>query len=135
MQRSEQKGFGTIVSVLPGRVIVLQTMEGTPSAKAGLSAGDEILAINNIPLSRLEFEQLIQLLTEARQQEAVLDVRKPGNARLLRITLVAGIGRCAQRGPRVHDRARASAICASHSFEEPTGKLVKETIEKLGGAY
>ena len=37
MQRSEQKGFGMIVSVLPGRVIVLQTMEGTPSAKAGLS--------------------------------------------------------------------------------------------------
>jgi len=38
MQNSESKGFGSIVSVLPGRVIVLQTMEGTPSAKSGLTA-------------------------------------------------------------------------------------------------
>ena len=35
MEHSERKGFGTVVSILPGRVIVLQAMEGTPSAKAG----------------------------------------------------------------------------------------------------
>src|SRR5215469_1866148 len=51
MEKSEQKGFGSVVSVLPGRVIVLQAMPGTPSAKAGLSAGDEILGINGIPLA------------------------------------------------------------------------------------
>src|SRR5579872_6382075 len=55
MQKSETKGFGSIVSVLPGRVIVLQAMEGTPSAKSGLTAGDEILAINGYELARLEF--------------------------------------------------------------------------------
>src|ERR1035437_4300360 len=37
MQNSDSKGFGSIVSVLPGRVIVLQAMEGTPSAKSGLT--------------------------------------------------------------------------------------------------
>ena len=52
----------------PGRVIVLQAMPGTPSAKAGLAPGDEILAINGYVLARLEFEQLVQLLTIARQQ-------------------------------------------------------------------
>src|SRR5579872_3381843 len=87
MQRSEQKGFGMIVSVLPGRVIVLQTMDGTPSAKAGLAGGDEILAINNIALSRLDSDQLIQFMSEARQHEVGLDVRRPGNVRLLRFTL------------------------------------------------
>jgi carboxyl-terminal processing protease len=87
MEKSEQKGFGSVVSVLPGRVIVLQTVAGTPSAKAGLSPGDEILAINRIPLNRLEFEQLVQLLTEARQHTAMLDVRRPGNARMLQFVL------------------------------------------------
>src|SRR5690348_7912688 len=43
MQKSESKGFGTIVSINPGQVTILQTMEGSPSAKSGLSAGDEIL--------------------------------------------------------------------------------------------
>src|SRR5262249_17936820 len=46
MESSTQKGFGSIVSLLPGRVIVLQTLPGTPSAKSGLAAGDEIVAIN-----------------------------------------------------------------------------------------
>ena len=35
MQKSEAKGFGTIVSIVPGRVIILQAIEGSPSAKAG----------------------------------------------------------------------------------------------------
>jgi carboxyl-terminal processing protease len=94
MENSEHKGFGTIVSVLPGRVIVLQAAPGSPSAKAGLSPGDEIVAINNYVLARLEFEQLVQLLTEARQHEATIDVRRPGNARLLRMTLT-GPATCA----------------------------------------
>ena len=132
MEKSERKGFGSIVSVLPGRVIVLQTMTGTPSAKAGLSASDEILAINGIALARLEFEQLVQLLTEARQQQAVLDVRRPGNARLFRLTLTPEL----VDSPSV-DRAfmltRGVAYLRIASFEGPTGKLVKETIQKLGG--
>jgi carboxyl-terminal processing protease len=132
MQRSEQKGFGMIVSVLPGRVIVLQTMEGTPSAKAGLSGGDEILAINNIALSRLEPEELIQFMGQARQHEVSLDVRRPGNARLLRFALTPAlvdtptVDRAFLLGPGV-------GFLRLTAFEGPTGKLVKETIEKLGG--
>src|SRR5947208_14174332 len=87
METSTQKGFGSIVSLLPGRVIVLQTLPGTPSAKSGLSPGDEIVAINNIPLARLEIEQLVQLLTEARQHQVKIDVRRQGNARLLPLIL------------------------------------------------
>ena len=34
MENSTQKGFGSVVSILPGRVIVLQTLPGTPSSKA-----------------------------------------------------------------------------------------------------
>src|ERR1700738_4719943 len=44
MEHSERKGFGTVVSILPGRVIVLQALPGTPSAKAGLAPGAGLLA-------------------------------------------------------------------------------------------
>jgi len=132
MEKSERKGFGSIVSVLPGRVIVLQTMPGTPSAKSGLAAGDEILAINGYVLARLEFEQLVQLLSEARQRPALLDVRRPGNARILRFTLTPEL----VDSPSV-DRAFSVAPGIGYlritSFDEGTGKLVKTTIEKLGG--
>ncbi len=132
MQKSESKGFGTIVSVVPGRVTILQTMEGSPSAKAGLSAGDQILAINNIPLAALVPEQLMQLLSQARQQAAVLDVHKPGNARTFRLTLSPEL----IDAPSV-DRpfllAPGVAYLRIKSFDEPTGKLVKSTVDALGG--
>ena len=70
MESSEQKGFGSVVSVLPGRVLFLQTLPGTPSNKAGIQAGDELVAINNVAIRSLEPEQIIQLLTEARQHES-----------------------------------------------------------------
>src|SRR5271170_6330720 len=70
MERSEQRGFGTIVSILPGRVIILQTMPGSPSAKSGLQPGDEIVAVNNIALARLEPEQIIEFLSQSRQHQA-----------------------------------------------------------------
>src|SRR6478752_6669248 len=86
LETSTRKGFGSVVSVLPGRVIVLQTTPGTPSAKSGVSPGDEILAVNNIRLDRLDMDQLIGLLQQSRQQPARLTVRRPGNARTLDFT-------------------------------------------------
>ena len=43
MEASEQKGFGSIVSVLPGQVIFLQIFPGTPTSKAGIQPGDELV--------------------------------------------------------------------------------------------
>ena len=85
MERSEQKGFGSVVSILPGRVIVLQTLPGTPSAKAGLAPGDEILAVNGYETARLDVDQLSELLTESRERPAQIVVRRPGG--ILRFTL------------------------------------------------
>jgi carboxyl-terminal processing protease len=134
MQSSERKGFGSVVSLLPGRLIVLQTLEGSPSAKAGLSAGDEILAINTIPVRYLDIDQLTQLLGEARQKEATLDVRKPGSERPVQLVMSPAL----LDAPTV-DRVYMVAPGIGHlritGFEEPTGRLVKQTIEKLGGEY
>ena len=133
MQHSERKGFGTVVSLLPGRLIILQALEGSPSAKAGLSAGDEILGINNFQVRYLDVDQLTQVLGEARQHEAVLDVRKPGSERVVQVAMSPAL----LDAPTV-DRAYMVAPGIGHlritSFEQPTGALVKETIEQLGGA-
>ncbi len=132
MEKSEQKGFGTIVSLLPGRVIVLQVMQNTPSARAGINPGDEVLAINGIALSQLDLEQLQQLLGQSRQMKVRLDVRRPGNTRLLQFFLEPET----VDSPSV-DRAfllePGIAFIRVTSFEEKTAKLVKEQIEKLGG--
>jgi carboxyl-terminal processing protease len=132
MERSEQKGFGSVVSVLPGRVTVLQAMPGTPSARAGLSPGDEIVVINNVPLAALSFDQLIQFLGESHQQRAELLVRRPGSVRPLRFDLDPEL----IDAPSV-DRAfllqPGIGYVRVASFDPQTAKLLKDSIEKLGG--
>ncbi len=133
MQNSTTKGFGSVVSILPGRVIVLQTLPGTPSARSGISPGDEILALNNIRLDRLTLDQLVGLLGESRQQPARLDVRRSGNVRLLQFTLTPE----EMQAPSV-ERAfllkPGIGYVRVDSFEEKTGAQLKEAIEALGGS-
>jgi carboxyl-terminal processing protease len=133
LETSTQKGFGTVVSILPGRIIVLQTVPGTPSAKAGLAPGDEILGINGYSVARLDLEQLTQLLTEARQQQAQLDVKRPGSAGVMHLVLTPE----ELQAPSV-DRSFFVAAGIGYvrvaSFEESTPQLIREAIEKLGGA-
>ena len=132
MENSERKGFGTIVSILPGRVIVLQAMAGTPSAKAGLQPGDEIVAVNNVELARLEFDQIVGYLGESHQHRAQLIVRRPGNARPLAFVL----------DPELLDSPSVDrefllqpgiGYIRVNGFDPQTAKQLKDAIEKLGG--
>jgi len=133
LEKSTRKGFGSVVSILPGRVIVLQTLPGTPSAKSGMSPGDEILAVNGIALSRLDTDQLVQLLSQSRNQQVRLEVRRAGNARLLPLILTPeevdapSVERAFMMAPGV-------AYLRVGSFDVPTGKAIREAIEQLGGS-
>ena len=133
MQQSTTKGFGSVVSILPGRVIVLQATPGTPSARSGIAPGDEILAINGLRLDRLDLDQLVEVLSESRQHPARLDVRRSGNARLLQFTMVPE----EMQAPSV-ERAFLIKPGVGYlrvaSFEEKTAAQIKDGIEKLGGA-
>ncbi len=132
MEHAESKGFGTVVSILPGRVIILQATAGTPSGKAGLAAGDEILAVNNVALSRLDPEQLIQFLGQARQQTAHLIVRRPGSLRMLEFTLNPELVNTPSVD-RVFLLKPGIAYVRVASWDPNTGRQLKEAIEKLGG--
>lgn len=132
MESSTRKGFGTVVSILPGRVLVLQTLPNTPSAKAGMMPGDEILAVNNYRLDRLEMEQIVELLNESKQKPAQLVVRHPGNSSLSDLTLIpeemqsSSVERAFLLKPGI-------AYIRVASFEEKTGQQIRSAIETLGG--
>ena len=132
LERSVARGFGTVVSLLPGRVIILQTMPGSPSQKAGLSPGDEIIAINNIPLAYLDLDQLVELLAYTRQREAQLLVRRQGEPRPLAVTLSP-----AELDSPSVDRSfllQPGAACIRvSSFDVKTADALRETIQQLGG--
>jgi carboxyl-terminal processing protease len=132
METSTSKGFGTVVSILPGRVLVLQTLPNSPSQKAGMMPGDEILAVNNYRLDRLELDQIVELLNQSKQKPAHLVVHHPGNMRMAELTLVP-------EEMQSSSVERAFLLPGSvgyvrvGSFEEKTGQQIRTAIERLGG--
>jgi carboxyl-terminal processing protease len=132
METSTRKGFGSIVSILPGRVTVLQVLPGAPAQKAGLAAGDEILAVNGISLARLDIEQLMALLAQTRQRQAQIDVRKPGNARILQFTLTPAELQAPTIDRKFMLRPGIGYLRVT-SFDAETGAQIKDAIEQLGG--
>jgi carboxyl-terminal processing protease len=132
MESSTRKGFGTVVSILPGRVLVLQTLPDTPSSKAGMMPGDEILAVNNYRLDRLELDQIVELLNESKQKPAHLVVRHPGNMRMVELTMVPEEMQ-ASSVERVFPLESGIGYIRVGGFEEKTAPEIREGIEKLGG--
>ena len=132
METSTRKGFGSIVSVLPGRVIILQTMPASPSERAGLNPGDEIIAINNVALSRFDTEQMVEYLGYTRQKDALLSVRRQNFPRPLEFVLSPAT----LNAPTVE---RAFTLQPDYgyirvlSFEEKTSRDIRTAIDKLGG--
>jgi carboxyl-terminal processing protease len=132
MQESTQKGFGSVVSLLPGRVIVLQTLPGTPSAKSGLMPGDEVLAVNGYVVAQFDTEQITELLSQSRQHPARLDVRRGGSSRILQFTLIPE----EMQSPSVERAFFLSAgigYVRVSSFDANTAAELKQAIDKLGG--
>lgn len=131
LEKSTRKGFGSVVSVLPGRVIVLQTLPGTPSAKAGMAAGDEIVAVNGINLAFLDLDQLVGVLGESRQKPAELDILRGGRPMHLKMVPEE------MQAPSV-DRSFLLAPGVGYlrvtSFDAETGTQIRQAIEQLGGS-
>jgi len=130
MQDSEQKGFGSVVSVLPGQVIFLQTFPGTPSNKAGIQAGDELVAINNVAIRSLDPQQIVEVLTEARQQKITAFVRRQGFSRVFQFTLTPELVD-APSVDRTFFLAPGYGYIRVASWDLQTAKQLHDAIEKL----
>ena len=76
--RGEALGFGSVLYVQPGKVVILQTSEGSPSWRAGLGPGDEIVEVNATRIDRLDLQALIELLERSRSHPVRLGVVRAG---------------------------------------------------------
>ncbi|MGH9431655.1 MAG: S41 family peptidase, partial [Terriglobia bacterium] len=77
--RGEALGFGSILFVKPGKILVLETAQGSPSWRAGLGPGDEITGVNGIRIAQLGLDSLIELLQKSKSHPVTLEVIHPGH--------------------------------------------------------
>lgn len=76
--RGQALGFGSVLFVQPGKIMVLETTEGSPSWRAGLGPGDEIVSVNGARIAQLDFPSLVELLQRSRSQPVTLGVIHAG---------------------------------------------------------
>ncbi|MBI4479882.1 MAG: PDZ domain-containing protein [Acidobacteria bacterium] len=77
--RGVRQGFGAVLSVQAGRIIVLQSVADSPFGRAGLGPGDRIVGINGKRVASLDLEELVQLLNAARSGKVRLAVLQGGS--------------------------------------------------------
>ena len=75
--RSRFNGLGVEVSVKEGLLTVVTPMEGTPAAKAGILAGDQILKINGASTEKLGLDGAINVLRGEPGQKVSLTILRP----------------------------------------------------------
>jgi len=130
--RGEALGFGSILYVTPGKVMVLQAAQGSPSWRAGLGPGDEIVSINGTRVDRLDFNSLIQLLQRSRSHPVRLGVIPPGKVVASDIEL-----KPAEVALPTVDKSflLSPEIAYLHltGFEQKTTQEVTEALGRMGG--
>jgi carboxyl-terminal processing protease len=77
-QRGQAVGFGSILYVQEGKVLVISAAPDSPAGRAGLGPGDEIVEVNGTRIAGLDFQSLIELLQQAREKPVRLGVIHPG---------------------------------------------------------
>jgi carboxyl-terminal processing protease len=127
------RGFGSILYVQPGKILILQTAEGSPSWRAGLGPGDEIVSVNGTRIDLLDLRSLVELLQKARSQTVQLGVIRPGNVVPQDFELHP-----AELPTPTVDKAfllkPGFAYLHMTGFDIKTPQEVSEALQRLGGA-
>lgn len=130
--RGEALGFGSILYVQPGKVLVLQAAPGSPSWRAGLGPGDEIVEVNGTRVDRLDFQSLIRLLQRSRSHPVRLEVIHAGSDVPKNCNLVPEqmalptVDRFFMFSPRI-------GYIHLTGFEDKTPQEVANALRQLGG--
>ncbi len=125
-------GFGSILYVTPGKIVVLQTAQNSPSWRAGLGPGDEIVAVNGERVRDLDFRSLVQLLQQSRSHPVTLEVVHPG--KVVPETFKLRPAEVALPSvDKVFLFAPGVAYVHVTGFEAKTPQEIADAIERMGG--
>ena len=81
-------GVGMVLRERDGAIEVREALEGLPAARAGLAAGDLVLAIDGEQTSDMNLEDAVSRIRGAEGETVRLLVRRPGRADPFELSVV-----------------------------------------------
>lgn len=122
-------GIGIEVTPEYGILKVVSPIDDTPAMKAGMQAGDYIVAIDGKMVSEMTMQDAVESMRGKANSKVTLTVLRKGNKTPLTFKLTRQTIKIASVKSRMLDPY--FGYIRITQFQEPTGKLMRNAIEKM----
>lgn len=121
-------GVGVIVSTEKGKLIVVSPIDDSPAARAGILAGDEIIAIDDVALDKMKVNDTSDLMRGRPNTKVKLQIRRAGQTNPMSFTLIREIIKI--KSVRAEDLTHDVVYARIASFQDNTAEELKGIVEK-----
>lgn len=123
------EGIGATVDMIDGRLTVVSPLRDSPADRAGLRAGDVILAVDGRPVEGLELIEAVSLVRGPKDSTVTLTIEREDVAEPITLSIVrASIPLITVESRMLADRVGYLAL---HSFGSQTVEELDQNLEKL----
>jgi carboxyl-terminal processing protease len=125
-------GLGVVVTVKDGHLTVVTAIAGTPGSRAGLLAGDQIVAIDGESVDKLDLSDSVHKLKGEPGTEVTIRIYRPDTDETLEKTIVRAVIEVpsVKDAQLLEDRIGYIRIV---QFDEKTADLLEEKVMELQG--
>ncbi len=129
-------GLGIEVSTRDGVLTIVTPMEGTPAAKAGVMAGDQIVKIDGQPTDKVDSAAAVGLLRGKPGTKVTITILRPATKEYQDITIIRDIIKVdSVRGVQMFDDSGTGGFKIGYvritQFSKPTGEELRKALDKL----
>ena len=130
------EGIGVNLAVQNGNLVIVSAMEGSPSFKAGLLPGDQILKIDGLPPNRMDPDAAARKLRGVLGTSVTLTILRPSTKQISDHTLKRTlIGVASVKGAKLLPLEMTSGIKIGYiritQFNEPTVNELSKALDAL----
>ncbi|MDD9950912.1 MAG: S41 family peptidase [Zetaproteobacteria bacterium] len=124
-------GVGIIVSYQDGKIIVVSPIENSPAMRSGIQSGDEIVAIDGIPVSQLGTDEAVEKMKDVPGTKITLTVKRGKSERHLKFELVREVIKV--KSVRSFQLSKNILVIRIASFTRNVSKDLRHILEKYKG--
>ncbi len=84
------EGIGAEIGIRKNRLTIIAPLPDTPAYKAGIKAGDKILAIDDLDTTDISLDQAVSLIRGKKGTEVILTVERSGEEKSRKISIIRG---------------------------------------------
>lgn len=89
--RGSFSGIGIEVTIIDGILTAVSPIEGTPAARQGIRAGDQIIRINGESTKGMTLMEMVKRLRGEKGSEVTLTIHRPGEREVKTFTLIRDV--------------------------------------------